>query len=180
MMLKVSIVVGNPKPASRTLKVAEALVTKLLGSASHEAEVIDLANHTDDIFAWPSEKMDALNARVAASDLAVFASPTYKASYTGLLKAFLDRYPSNGLAGVTAIPLMTGGDPTHSMGPTVNLAPLLVELGATVPGRGFYFLIAHMDRLDEIVQGAADEYAANLRRLADVGSNLPDGVHPRS
>ncbi|MCU1480303.1 MAG: NADPH-dependent oxidoreductase [Subtercola sp.] len=172
MSLKVSIIVGNPKPKSRTLKVAETLVEKLLAPGSYEVEVIDLADHTDEIFAWPSEKMAALNASVAASDLAVFASPTYKATYTGLLKAFLDRYPANGLAGVTAIPVLTGADLTHSMGPTVNLAPLLVELGASVPGRGFYFIAGQMDHLDEIVQTAADEYAANLRRLANVASEL--------
>lgn len=28
--------------------------------------------------------------------------------YTGLLKAFLDPYPANGLKGVTAIPVYTG------------------------------------------------------------------------
>ena len=71
--------------------------------------------------------MAALNASVAESDLVVFASPTYKATYTGLLKAFLDRYPANGLAGVTAIPVHTGADYSHAMGPTYNLAPLLVH-----------------------------------------------------
>ena len=172
MALKATIVVGNPKPKSRTLKVAETLVEKLLREGSYELEVIDLAEHTAEIFAWPSDEMAALNAKVAESDLAVFASPTYKATYTGLLKAFLDRYPANGLAGVTAIPVHTGGDLTHAMGPTVNLAPLLVELGATVPGRGFYFIAGQMDHLDEIVQVAADEYAANLGRLANVAAGI--------
>lgn len=172
MTLKVSIIAGNPKPQSRTLKVAQTLVEKLLEAGSYEVEVIDLAEHVEEIFAWPSEKMAALNASVAASDVAVFASPTYKATYTGLLKAFLDRYPANALAGVTAIPVMTGADQTHSMGPTVNLAPLLVELGATVPGRGFYFVTGQMDHLDEVVQNAADEYAANLRRLGNVATAL--------
>jgi FMN reductase len=166
----VTIVVGNPKPKSRTLRVSETLVEKLLAPGSYDLEVIDLADHTAEIFAWPSEEMAALNARVANSDLVVFASPTYKASYTGLLKAFLDRYPANGLAGVTAIPVHTGGDLTHAMGPTVNLAPLLVELGAVVPGRGFYFVASQMDHLDEIVEAAADEYAANLARLAAVAA----------
>ncbi len=168
MTIAVTVVVGNPKPKSRTRQVAETLVEKLLQPGSYELEVIDLADHTAEIFAWPSEEMAALNARVAASDLAVFASPTYKASYTGLLKAFLDRYPANGLSGVTAIPVHTGGDLTHAMGPTVNLAPLLVELGAVVPGRGFYFVAGQMDHLDEIVSAAAAEYAANLARLAVV------------
>jgi FMN reductase len=171
MTLKVTVVVGNPKAQSRTRRVAETLVEKLLVPGSYEVEVIDLADHTDEIFAWPSERMSALNGRVADSDLAVFASPTYKASYTGLLKAFLDRYPANGLAGVTAIPVHTGGDLTHSMGPTVNLAPLLVELGAVVPGRGLYFVASQMDHLEEIVGEAAAEYAANLRRLASVAAS---------
>ena len=102
MSLKVTIVVGNPKPASRTRKVAELLVEKLLAPGAYSLEVIDLADHTAEIFAWPSEEMAGLNASVAESDLVVFASPTYKATYTGLLKAFLDRYPANGLAGIPA------------------------------------------------------------------------------
>jgi FMN reductase len=172
MTLIISIVVGNPKPKSRTLKVAEILAEKLFGAAARTAEVIDLADYRDEILNWPSEKMDALNAKVAASDFVIFASPTYKATYTGLLKVFLDRYPANGLAGVTAIPLLTGADQMHAMGPTVNLAPLLVELGAVVPGRGLYFVIGQMDRLDDVLQTAADQYATALRRMAKVAEAL--------
>jgi FMN reductase len=180
MRLKATIVVGNPKPMSRTLTVAKTLVEKLLDPGHYVLEIIDLADHAAEIFAWPSDEMAALNARVAESDLVVFASPTYKASYTGLLKAFLDRYPTNGLSGVTAIPVHTGGDLTHAMSPTVNLAPLLVELGAVVPGRGFYFVSNQMDRLEEIAGQAAAEYAANLACLAKVAStaavHLPEPV----
>ncbi|MFJ4029362.1 NADPH-dependent FMN reductase [Paenarthrobacter sp. NPDC089989] len=172
MTLKATIVVGNPKPQSRTLEVARSLVEKLLAPGTYVLEIIDLADHVTEIFAWPSDEMAALNARVAESDLVVFASPTYKATYTGLLKAFLDRYPSNGLAGVTAIPLHTGGDLTHAMGPTVNLAPLLAELGAVVPGRGFYFVSSQMDKVEEITAQAAAEYAANLGRVANIAASL--------
>lgn len=168
--MRATIVVGNPKPASRTRRVAEVLVDKLLEPGTYDLEVIDLADHTDEIFVWPSERMSRLNALVAESDLVVFASPTYKATYTGLLKAFLDRYPANGLAGVTAIPVHTGADFTHAMGPTFTLAPLLTELGATVPGRGFYLALSQLDRLDEVVEAAAAEYAANARRVAGVAA----------
>jgi FMN reductase len=174
MTLKLSVVVGNPKPKSRTLKVAETLAEKLLGPARQDVEVIDLADYRDEILAWPSERMEALNARVAASDIVIFASPTYKATYSGLLKVFLDRYPANGLCGVTAIPLLTGADQAHAMGPTVNLAPLLAELGAVVPGRGFYFVISQMYRLDEIVQAAADRYISAFQRMGRIAAALPD------
>jgi FMN reductase len=178
MTVKVSVVVGNPKPQSRTLKVATTLVEQLLDPGSYDLTVIDLAEHESEIFSWPSEKMADLNARVAESDLAVFASPTYKATYTGLLKAFLDRYPANGLAGVVALPVLTGADLTHSMGPTVNLAPLLAELGAIVPGRGFYFVSSQMDRLEELVGAAAAEYRANLARVAalSAAASQPEGA----
>jgi FMN reductase len=168
--LKVSIVVGNPKPHSRTRKVAELLSEKILQPGMYELQVLDLADYADEVFSWPSEKMQTANQAVADSDLALFASPTYKATYTGLLKAFLDRYPANGLRGVTAIPVHTGADFGHQMGPTFTLSPLLMELGAIVPGRGFYFALSQMDRIDEVVGAAAAEYAANFVNLARVAS----------
>ena len=174
MALKLSIVVGNPKPKSRTLKVAATFAEKLFGRAAKDVELFDLADYRDDILIWPSQRMDALNARVAASDVCIFASPTYKATYTGLLKLFLDRYPSNGLAGLIAIPLLTGADQSHAMGPSVNLSPLLTELGAIVPGRGLYFVISQMDVLDELMKQAAEQYIENFRRVGLVSSALLD------
>lgn len=166
--LSVSVVVGNPKPQSRTLTVATALVEHLFAGCAVEVTTVDLATHIDEVFRWPSADLDAISTQVAASDIAIFASPTYKATYTGLLKAFLDRYPSNGLAGLVAIPLHTGGDLTHAMGPSVNLAPLLTELGAIVPGRGFYFVTSQMDRMDTLVAEAAAAYRSNIQRVAHV------------
>ena len=138
-MTKIAVVTGNPKPASRThavaLAVAGALAKELAGSR-------DASSST-----WPArappvrlgrQELTELTARVAAADVAIFASPTYKATYTGLLKAFLDRYGNNGLACLTAIPVMTGGWPGHLLAVEVHLRPVLVELGATVPARGLY------------------------------------------
>lgn len=173
MMLKVTLVVGNPKPMSRTLRIAELLVRKLLGEQSFTLDIIDLADHTDEIFKWPSEHMAKLSAQVAESNLIVVASPTYKATYTGLLKAFLDRYPANALRGVVAIPVMTGADEGHSMAPIVNLDPLLVELGANVPFRGFYFPLSKMNQLEEIVDAAVSDYTMAANALRPLVSQLP-------
>jgi FMN reductase len=68
---------------------------------------VDLADHAPRLFDWADPALTEITAQVAAADIAIFASPNYKASYTGLLKAFLDRYGNNGLAGVTAVPVMT-------------------------------------------------------------------------
>ena len=85
------------------------------------------------------------------STILIFASPTYKAAYTGLLKAFLDRYQNNGLAGVTAVPVMTGGWPGHLLAVEVHLRPVLIELGATVPARGLYVTEPELADLDTAV-----------------------------
>ena len=139
-MTKIAVVTGNPKPASRTqsvaLAVADALAKELPGAETDV--VVDLAGYAPHLFDWSDEELAALTAQVAAADIAVFASPTYKATYTGLLKAFLDRYGNNGLAGVTAVPVMTGGWPGHLLAVEVHFRPVLVELGATVPSRGLY------------------------------------------
>jgi FMN reductase len=175
--VRITVVAGNPKPQSRTLQVALRLVEHL-APGGPAPEVVDLAEHADELFAWPSETMAALNEQVATSDLVVLASPTYKATYTALLKAFLDRYAAGGLAGVTVIPVMTGGDLTHAMGADSHLVPLLLELGAVVPGRGLYFVTSQMDELDSIVAEAATTYAANLARLAALHTSIstPEAV----
>lgn len=171
-MLKITIVVGNPKSNSRTLQISEKLVAELLGSTPADIEVIDLATCHAELFAWPSEAMSLLSSRVAESDLIVVASPTYKASYTGLLKAFLDRYPANALQGTVAIPLMTGADATHSMGGDSHLAPLLTELGAIVLGRSLYFMTSQMDQIDTIVSASAEQLRERLRSLRTIAEDV--------
>ena len=167
--LKVTVVVGNPKPRSRTRTVAEALPPALLAEGSYEVEVLELADIAGELFQWGSEKVTAAKESVAGSDLVIFATPTYKASYTGLLKAFLDQFGSDGLNGVVAIPLFTGGDLTHSLAPQTTLAPLLLELGAAIPGRGLYFVIDNLPDLDAFIAQAAADYSgvfASLTRVA--------------
>lgn len=169
--MRVAIVVGNPKPKSRTLQVARTLVEHLI-PADTPVQIIDLADHTEEIFAWPSDAISELTAQVAASDLVVFATPTYKATYTALLKAFLDRYPANGLDGVIAIPLATGGDLTHALGADTHLVPLLIELGAVVPGRSLYFVTSDMEVLDTVVADAAKGYRKALEKAAYIQAQL--------
>lgn len=171
-MTTLTVIVGNPNPASRTLAVAEALGRRVAALVDAELQpTMDLVEHADQLFLSQSATLDELTARLAASDYAIVASPTYKASYTGLLKAFLDRYPSRGLGGVTAIPVFTVGAPEHALAVEHTLRPLLVELGASTPSRGLAFLTADFDRLDEILDAWVAEQSAAL-----VGSRAAAGV----
>ncbi|QUD83267.1 NAD(P)H-dependent oxidoreductase [Gordonia polyisoprenivorans] len=138
-----AVVVGNPKPASRTLDAATYVATQLTGGAPDL--VVDLATLGTAILDWSDPGIGELVTQVGAADLVVFASPTYKAAYTGLLKLFLDRFAGGtGLSGI-AIPLMLGGSPAHSLAPELALRPVLTEIGGTVPGRGLYVVDSRHD-----------------------------------
>jgi FMN reductase len=150
--VKIAVVVGNPKPGSRTLRVASK-VAHALDRPGEPADrvTIDLAEVASELFDVQSDVVPGLLDEVASSDLVISASPTYKATYTGLLKAFLDRYGSNALAATVAVPVMTGAAPIHALAPEVFLRPLLIELGASVPSRGLFVTESELDRLDEVV-----------------------------
>jgi FMN reductase len=135
---RTAVVVGNPKPDSRTLVAARSLASALTG---READlVVDLATLGPAILDWADPGIDDLVAAVGDTDLVVVASPTYKGTYTGLLKLFLDRFAAgSGLKGL-AVPLMLGAGPGHALAAELTLRPVLTELGATVPGRALYVL----------------------------------------
>ena len=141
--IRSGVVVGNPKPASRTFQAAVHVVEQLTGAAPELA--VDLAAFGSGLLDWSDAEVGAAVEAVRGLDLVVFASPTYKASYTGLLKVFLDRFPSNGLDGVVAVPLMLGAGPGHQLAPEVFLKPVLAELGAVLPTRALYVLDSAYD-----------------------------------
>ncbi|HWG03058.1 MAG TPA: NAD(P)H-dependent oxidoreductase [Trebonia sp.] len=165
-MTKIAIVTGNPKPRSRTHGVAVAVADAITAAVDPAAECldVDLTDYAPRVFDWSDAELTKLTAEVAAADVAVIASPTYKASYTGLLKAFLDRYGTNGLAGVVAVPVMTGGWPGHLLAVEVHLRPVLVELGATVPARGLYVTEPELAELPTAVANWADSAVPLVRQ----------------
>lgn len=132
---RVAVVVGNPKPQSRTLAAATYLAQQLVGREPDL--VVDLADLGPRLLDWHDGVVADTVAQVGSADLVVFASPTYKGAYTGLLKLFLDRFATDGLGGV-AVPLMLGAGPGHAMAPELTLRPVLTEIGGLVPAKGLY------------------------------------------
>ncbi|MBO0845001.1 MAG: NAD(P)H-dependent oxidoreductase [Nocardioides sp.] len=135
---QVAVVVGDPTPGSRTLAAAVHVAGELVGREPDL--VVDLAEIGARLLDWSDDGVDRLVSRIGSADLVIVASPTYQATYTGLLKLFLDRFAGGtGLTGV-AVPLMLGAGPTTALAPEHTLRPLLAELGAVVPVRALYVL----------------------------------------
>lgn len=152
--LTATVVVGNPKANSRTRTVGEAVARRVLAAAGAdgvEPHVVELAGLGPSLFDWSAAPVRAEVDRLSASRLAVIATPVYKATYTGLLKSFLDWFGQTGLDGVTAVPVMVGAASQHALAVELHLRPLLVEIGATVPSRGLFVLESELDALDATI-----------------------------
>ncbi|MGH3458087.1 NADPH-dependent FMN reductase [Aeromicrobium sp.] len=133
---RTAVVVGNPKPFSRTLASAMRMARELSGQ--EPGLVVDLVTLGASLFDWDDPTVAELVSEVGRADLVVVGSPTYKGSYSGLLKLFLDRFATDGLTGV-AVPLMLGAGRGHTLAPELMLRPVLTEIGATTV-RGLYVI----------------------------------------
>lgn len=161
--LKTVVLVGNPKPNSRTLDAGLSLMNQLTGRRPEA--IIDLAVLGAGILERDNPTLASAIAKVCGADLIVVASPTYKASITGLLKIFLDQIPSNGLARSVAIPIMLGAGPAHSLASELNLRPVLAELGAICPANSIYVQ-------DSSYNESLTAHVADIHRRLECVANL--------
>jgi FMN reductase len=137
---RVVTIVGNPNARSRTTRAAELVadhLAELLGSASSPG-TIELADHGPSLLTWGDPTVRELKATVLEAAALVVATPTYKASFTGLLKLFLDQFDAGELRQTPTVALMTGGSATHALAVDVHLVPVLLEIGASCPARGLF------------------------------------------
>lgn len=153
--MRATVVVGNPKIGSRTA-VAGAAVAEAVLAGTGDVTVIELGELAPVLLSWGDAKVGQAKASVLSSDLVVFASPVYKASFTGLLKAFLDQFGRDELGARAVVPLMVGASPAHSLAIEMQLRPVLVEIGACCPTRGVYILESQIDDLAPVI----DEWLA--------------------
>jgi FMN reductase len=175
-----TVVIGNPKPESRTLGVALAAAEALAESLGLPAGpgVIDLSVLARRLLLpEPSAAIEDATEQVLSADLLLVASPTFKGTYSGLLKVFLDRLPYKGLQDTTALPLLVMNSPLHALAVDVHLRPLLVELGASVPAPGLAVLESEIAELDNVLHRWTGQVAEALGRPALSREAALSGLH---
>jgi FMN reductase len=166
MVDRIVTVVGNPKPDSQTLHAARTLA-EALGDAtvgSPDGGVIDLATIADGLLApWrqsPTAKEAGESARSAA--LLVIGTPTYKASFSGLLKLFLDTFPAGSLSRTVVVPVILSGGPAHRHLADIQLRPVLSELAAVAPAPSFLVEESEMPDVTDLARDYARDYGPVL------------------
>lgn len=135
-MAEVVVVSGNPRPGSRTRTLAVSVGEEVARRRdSAPPVVVDLAEYGTALLEPDDVRVAGGLARIRAARVLVVATPTYKGSYTGVLKVFLDGLPHRGLAGVVAVPVTVGANREQAGRSERHLRGLLAELGAEVrPG----------------------------------------------
>jgi len=131
MSNRIAVIAGSPSEGSRSAALA--------GHAAERLAARGIATRTVHVRRLPAEEL--LQARsgigtsealrtIAESAAVVIATPVYKASFSGLLKVFLDLLPIDGLRGKAVLPLATGASPGHMLALDYGLRPVLAALGA--------------------------------------------------
>jgi FMN reductase len=121
---------SSPSRPSRTRAVAELAIEleggRLLDLGDIDAEaLLQRRDH-------PS--LDEARGAIAAADLVLLATPVYRATYSGLLKVFLDLLPQDGLAGKACVLVATGRIPGHLLSLDAGLRVAVASIrGWSVP-----------------------------------------------
>jgi FMN reductase len=132
-MTEIVVVSGNPRAGSRTLTLATAVGTAIAERRGGAAPVvIDVGSLGAGLLTPGDPDTASALAALTSAAVLVVATPTYKGSYTGVLKVLLDQLPARALAGIVAVPVVTAGIAPQAAAAESLLRQLLVELGAEV------------------------------------------------
>lgn len=139
--LRVVAISGSPSAQSKTALLADAIVQRILGDATAQRigeDGITVRHHR--VASIPAEALlrgaadepifAAMAAEIAAAHGVIIATPVYKASFSGLLKCFLDVLPQFAFAGKAILPVGTGGSIAHVLALDYALRPVLQSMGA--------------------------------------------------
>ena len=161
-MSKITIISGSPSEHTRLNGALDQVVRHLEG-LNIIPEVIHVRNlpAVDLIQAkFDSEEIVRANKKVEDSETIVILTPVYKASFTGVLKTYLDLLPQNGLEGKTILPIAVGGTFGHLLMLDYALNPVLSALGATHILKGAFILDSQIKKIENN-QYEIDEAAKN-------------------
>lgn len=117
--------------------------------------------------------LNVATSQVAQADAIIIATPVYKAAYSGILKAFLDVLPQDGLAGKLVLPLATGGSQSHMLALDYALRPVLSSLS---PRHVLPSIYATDEQINWCVERGLILDATIALRLADGIANLSAGL----
>ncbi|MED5100175.1 NADPH-dependent FMN reductase [Niallia circulans] len=178
-MTRVTIIVGGNSVASRLTGVLE-YTTNYLEKEKVDIKIIQVHQLPSDALItadFTNEAIKSAQQHVEESEGVIFLTPIYKASYSGILKTFIDLLPQKALKGKEVLPLVLGGTYGHLLVIDYVLKPVLMTLGTTTIQNGVFVLDKQVTKqekatyfLDEDSQKRLD-YALEQFKISLGGKN---------
>ncbi|WP_144667661.1 NADPH-dependent FMN reductase [Bacillus altitudinis] len=139
-MAKVTIIAGGHSVQSRLTGVLQHIHHRLAlhGVDVHVIQVHQLPSGALIGADFSNEDIVKAIELVNESDGVIVLTPVYKASFSGILKTFLDLLPQKALQDKPVLPCVLGGTYGHLLVIEYALKPIIHQLGATVVQSGVY------------------------------------------
>jgi FMN reductase len=153
---------------SRTRALAVAALE--LGGGGELIELSSLS--ADGLLGRASDPaVDAAVAAASGASTLVLASPVYRATVSGALKAFLDRFAAGALSGTAVVLAATAAAPLHYLSLDTSGRALVASLdGWTVP------TVVYATSADIVDGKVGDELLVRLRRALDEAAAVTRGL----
>jgi FMN reductase len=125
------VVSSGDSPSSKTRALAEAALE--LSGGGLLIDLIELP--ADALLGRRSDAaVDNAVAHASSAGVLVLASPIYRATFNGALKAFLDRFPTDALLQTAVVLVATAASPAHFLSLDTSGRAVVASLGGwTVP-----------------------------------------------
>jgi FMN reductase len=166
---RVLAISGSPSRSSKTVVLTKAALERLQ-RADIETSHVAARDLDPNALLTGDAKDPTLSAfldKVMMCHGIIIATPIYKASFSGLLKAALDILPQYALAGKVVLPLGAGGSLAHVLALDYALRPVIQSMGARHIVQSHFVLDA-----DLIKGGCADWDAPHLLGLRHACDNF--------
>ena len=167
-MSKVTVISGSPSTQTRLNGVLKH-VAKHIEEAGLITEVIHIRNlPAEDLILANFNNAEIVKAhkKIEDSEVVVIVTPVYKASFTGVLKTYLDLLPQNGLENKIVLPIAIGGTFGHLLMIDYALKPVLAALGATHILKGTFILDSQVKKLED------NRYALDVEAIKRLEGSL--------
>lgn len=167
---------GLSQPSSTRL-LADRLTQAVTQRVDAVVTVIELRNLAQDItnnlltgFAAP--KLQAALDALSAADGAIFVTPIFTTSYSGLFKSFIDVIEPDALTGLPVLIGATGGTERHSLALDYSIRPLFAYLHAIVAPTGVYAASSDWGSQGEVSTGSTTGLAGLPERIDRAATEL--------
>jgi FMN reductase len=174
MPLRAVAISGSPRAPSRSRLLAELALQELAPPrGTCDTTLVDVATLPAEalLARVTAPEIDEAIAAVGRAQIVVASTPTYRALYTGALKAFFDLMPQSHLAAKVCIGLQTGGSPAHALAPEHGLRPLFASL------EGVPFAVLYATDAQFTEAGPDDDVRQRLCDIALGAQTLAQAIH---